>query len=474
MASNGRSTAGSLAEGAKSAPPRRLPAPDYVPANHDFRSVTEAISNLVLVRPTGLGWLGLFGFSNLMVVVFLVMVVVLLVMGVGIWGIDIPVAWCFAITDFVWWIGIGHAGTLISAFLLLMHQKWRTSINRIAEAMTIFAVMCAGLFPLLHLGRPWFFYWLLPYPNTMSLWPQFRSALVWDVFAVSTYFTVSLLFWYMGMIPDLATLRDRAKGRFARVAYGLLAMGWRNSARHWQRFEMAYLLLAGLATPLVISVHSVVSSDFAISLMPAWHETVFPPYFVAGAIFSGFAMVIVLCVPIRHFYHLKDFITIDHLDVMAKLVLATSLLTSYGYLSEQFLSWYAGEHVEHYTYLNRLIGWGQYATVTWILFTCNTIVPQILWIRRLRRKESVLLIVSLLVLVGMWLERFMIISTSLHRDYLPSSWGMFMPTIWDIATLFSLGVFLVAFLLFARFLPILSMSETRAMLPGAHGPEVGR
>jgi molybdopterin-containing oxidoreductase family membrane subunit len=319
--------------------PAAMPGPDYVPAGHDIASVTDKISDLVLKRPTGWGWLGLFGFSNLMVVVFLVMVVVLLVLGVGIWGIDIPVGWCFAITDFVWWIGIGHAGTLISAFLLLMHQKWRTSINRIAEAMTIFAVMCAGMFPLLHLGRPWFFYWLLPYPNTMSLWPQFRSALVWDVFAVSTYFTVSLLFWYMGMIPDLATLRDRATGRFAQVAYGLFALGWRNSARHWQRFEMAYLLLAGLATPLVISVHSVVSSDFAISIMPAWHETVFPPYFVAGAIFSGFAMVIVLCIPIRHFYKLKEFITLDHLDVMGKLIVATSLLTSYGYLSEQFLSW---------------------------------------------------------------------------------------------------------------------------------------
>ena len=452
-----------------------LPGPNYVPAGHDLRTVTEAVSDLVLKRPTGKGWLGMFGLSHVIVLIFLIAVVYVLYMGVGIWGINIPVGWSFAITDFVWWIGIGHAGTLISAFLLLMHQKWRTSINRIAEAMTIFAVMCAGMFPLLHLGRPWFFYWLLPYPNTMSLWPQFRSALVWDVFAVSTYFTVSLLFWYMGMIPDLATLRDRATGRAARVIYGALAMGWRNSARHWHRFEMAYLLLGGLATPLVISVHSVVSSDFAISVMPAWHETVFPPYFVAGAIFSGFAMVIVLCIPIRHFYHLKDFITIDHLDVMGKLVLATSLITSYGYLSEQFLSWYAGETVEHYTYLNRLIGWGQYAGVTWTLFACNTIVPQILWIKPLRRSETVLCIVSVIVLIGMWLERFMIITTSLHRDYLTSSWGMFQPTIWDILTyLGSLGVFMVAFLLFARFLPILSMSETRALLPGAHGPEAGR
>ncbi len=449
--------------------------PNYVPQGHDLSSVTESISGLVLTRPTGLGWLGFFGASNGLVLVFLIAVAYVLLMGVGIWGIQIPNAWCFAITDFVWWIGIGHAGTLISAFLLLMHQKWRTSINRIAEAMTIFAVMCAGMFPLLHLGRPWFFYWLLPYPDTMQLWPQFRSALVWDVFAVSTYFTVSLLFWYMGMIPDLATLRDRAKKRSARLIYGMLALGWRNSARHWHRFEMSYLLLGGLATPLVISVHSVVSSDFAISVMPAWHETVFPPYFVAGAIFSGFAMVLLLCIPIRHFYRLQAFITIDHLDVMAKMVLATSLLTSFGYLSEQSLSWYAGDTVEWYTYWFRLSGFGQYALITWLLFFCNTIVPQVFWFKRLRRKEWVLVVVSILVLIGMWLERYMIISTSLSRDYLPSSWGFFKPTIWDILTYGgSIGVFLVAFLLFARFLPILSMSETRALLPGAHGPEVGR
>jgi molybdopterin-containing oxidoreductase family membrane subunit len=449
--------------------------PNYVPVGHDCTTVTEKISDLVLTRPTGLGWLGSFGFSNILVFIFLVCVVYIVVVGVGIWGIQIPNAWSFAITDFVWWIGIGHAGTLISAFLLLMHQKWRTSINRIAEAMTIFAVMCAGMFPLLHLGRPWFFYWLLPYANTMKLWPQFRSALIYDVFAVSTYFTVSLLFWYMGMIPDLATLRDRTTSRVGQIAYGMLALGWRNSARHWQRFEMAYLLLGGLATPLVISVHSVVSSDFAVSVVPAWHETVFPPYFVAGAIFSGFAMVLLLCVPIRHAYHLKEFITLDHLDVMAKLVLATSLLTSFGYLSEQSLSWYAHDKVEWYTYWFRLSGFGQYAWITWLLFFCNTIAPQVLWIRPLRRKESVLVLVSLLILLGMWLERYMIISTSLSRDYLPSAWGFFKPTIWDLLTYAgSVGVFLVAFLLFARFAPILSMSETRALLPGAHGPEVGR
>src|SRR5689334_7152237 len=310
-------------------------APRYVPVGETHQSVTEKISGLALETTSKLSWWMVFLPSLAVCGMFGSVVIYLLIKGVGIWGINIPVAWCFAITAFVWWIGIGHAGTLISAFLLLMHQKWRTSINRLAEAMTIFAVMTAGLFPLLHLGRPWFFYWLLPYPDTMGLWPQFRSALVWDVFAVSTYFFVSLLFWYMGMLPDLATLRDRSTNRWARLAYAVLAMGWRGSARHWQRYEMAYLLLGGLATPLVISVHSVVSSDFAISVVPGWHETVFPPYFVAGAIFSGFAMVLALAIPLRWAYGLQDFITDNHLDVMGKVLLATCFLTSYGYFSEQ-------------------------------------------------------------------------------------------------------------------------------------------
>jgi molybdopterin-containing oxidoreductase family membrane subunit len=402
-------------------------------------------------------------------------IIYLLTVGVGIWGINIPVAWGFAITNFVWWIGIGHAGTLISAILLLLHQSWRTSINRLAEAMTIFAVMCAGLFPLLHLGRPWYFYWLFPYPNTMGLWPQFRSPLVWDVFAVSTYFTVSFLFWYMGMIPDLATLRDRAKNRWSQIAYGMLAMGWRGSARHWKRFEMAYLLLAGLATPLVVSVHSVVSSDFAASLVPGWHETVFPPYFVAGAIFSGFAMVIALCIPIRIFYHLEDVITEDHLNVMAKVLLATGICTSYGYFSEQFMAWYEGDVVEHYTYWHRLVGFHQYAGVVWVLIFCNVISIHILWFRRMRRNQLVLLAVSYIVLVGMWLERYMIIVTSLHRDFLPSSWGMFSGTFWDYATFAgTIGLFFINFMLFMRLLPMISMAEMRALLPGSHGPEEGR
>jgi molybdopterin-containing oxidoreductase family membrane subunit len=447
----------------------------YVTPGLTYTSITEKISSLVLWPGLSRGWLGVYGIGGLLVLIFTIAVIYLLYEGVGIWGIDIPVAWGFAITNFVWWIGIGHAGTLISAILLLMHQKWRTSINRLAEAMTIFAVMCAGLFPLLHLGRPWFFYWLLPYPNTMSLWPQFRSALVWDVFAVSTYFTVSLLFWYMGMIPDLATLRDRARGRLPRIAYGILALGWCGSARHWQRYNMAYLLLGGLATPLVVSVHSVVSSDFAMANVPGWHETVFPPYFVAGAIFSGFAMVLVLAILLRACYGLYEFITDHHLEVMGKILLATSLLTSYGYLSEQFVAWYGGEEPDHYVYVNRLIGFGQYAYITWTVFFCNTVAPQVLWLAPLRRRPWVLFVVSLIVLTGMWFERFMIITSSLSRDYLPSSWGMFFPTVWDYLTYFgTLGIFIVMFLLFIRLMPMISMSEMRGLLPGSRSHEEGR
>lgn len=449
-------------------------APRYVPTNYDLATVTSKVTNVVL-SPPGIGWIALFLFSGMVLSVFSVVVVYVLLQGVGVWGINIPVGWGFAITAFVWWIGIGHAGTLISAFLLLMHQQWRTSINRLAEAMTIFAVMTAGLFPLLHLGRPWFFYWLLPYSNTMSLWPQFRSALVWDVFAVSTYFTVSLLFWYMGMIPDLATLRDRSTTSLRRSIYGILAMGWRNSARHWHRYEITYKLLAGLATPLVVSVHSVVSADFAMALVPGWHETVFPPYFVAGAIFSGFAMVIVLCVIIRRAYRLEDFITDDHLEVMGKLLLATSLITSYGYLSEQTVTYFGGDPFDVRLYLYRLTNFDKFAWFVWFLFTCNTIVPQVLWFRRLRRSQVALLLVSLVVLVGMWFERYMIITSSLSEDFLPSSFGFFKPTAWDLLTYVgSIGFFMVPFLLFVRFLPVMSIAEMKAQLPGAHGAEVGR
>jgi molybdopterin-containing oxidoreductase family membrane subunit len=450
-------------------------APQYVPAGHTFTSITEKISAIVLSREVRPWWTMLMVISTLLLALFAGTVIYLLFKGVGIWGINIPVAWCFAITSFVWWIGIGHAGTLISAFLLLMHQKWRTSINRLAEAMTIFAVMTAGLFPLLHLGRPWFFFYLLPYRNTMGLWPQFRSALVWDVFAVATYFTVSLIFWYLGMIPDLATLRDRSTSKWGRMAYGIAALGWRNSARHWHRYEAVYILLGGLATPLVISVHSVVSSDFAIGVVPGWHETVFPPYFVAGAILSGFAMVVVLCIPLRIFYGLQAFITRDHLDVMGKFILATCFLTSYGYLSEQTITNWGGDVFDIHVYRYRLFAFDKYAGIVWGLVFCNVIAPQALWFRSLRRNQVVIFIVSIIILVGMFFERYMILASSLSEDFLPSAFGFFYPTFWDLATYFgSIGFFMFFFLLFVRFLPLMSMAELRTLLPEAHAPEVGR
>jgi Ni/Fe-hydrogenase subunit HybB-like protein len=440
--------------------------PPVLAPGYTFTSITEKISALVLTRQAPRGWWLGFLLSFLLVLVLLYAVSYLLAVGVGIWGINIPVAWGFDITNFVWWIGIGHAGTLISAILLLLHQKWRTSINRFAEAMTLFAVICAGLFPLLHMGRPWFFYWLLPYPNTMGLWPQWRSALVWDVFAVGTYFTVSLLFWFAGLIPDLATLRDRSSSRVGRILYGILAMGWRGSARHWQHYEMAYLLLAGLATPLVVSVHTVVSFDFAISILPGWHSTIFPPYFVAGALFSGFAMVLTLTIPIRAAYGLHDFITERHLNNMAKILLATGLMVAYGYAMETFMGWYSGEESEAFLLVNR--AFGPYAWVYWSVLLCNVLVPQLLWWKQVRSQVLVLWLISLVVNVGMWLERFLIVVVSLHRSFLPSSWGMYYPTIWDWATfLGSIGLFLWLMFLFLRYLPMISIFEMRTLLPEA-------
>jgi Ni/Fe-hydrogenase subunit HybB-like protein len=451
------------------------PPSPYVPGEQNFRSINDKISSIVLKRKLNPFWAALFLFSMALLTLFTAVLVYLVAYGVGIWGIDIPVAWGVAIASFVWWVGIAHAGTLISAILLLMHQKWRTSINRVVEAMTIFSLLCAGIFPLFHMGRPWFFFWLLPYPTTMGLWPQYRSALSWDVFAVTTYLIVSLIFWYMGMIPDLAALRDRAKVWIAKFSYGVLAMGWRNSAKHWHRYQMAYLLLAGLATALIVSVSSVVSCDFAVTNLPGWHETVFPPYFVAGAIYSGFAMGLVLVVPLRFFYGLENFITLKHLDVMAKLLLALSLFTSYGYMSEQFMAWYGPDEATRYQYYNRLIGFGQYAGIVWTVLALNTVLPQMFWIPKLRRKPALLFSVSFLLLIGMWLERYMIVITSLHRDFLPSSWGMFQPTAWDYVTfLGSVGLFLTLILLFIRFLPLISMSEMRAILPGTHAREEGR
>src|SRR5213593_167404 len=405
--------------------------------------ITEKIGSLVLTPHTPIEWIVVFGAVFTGTLVLLLAIVWLLYSGIGIWGVNIPVAWGFAIVNFVWWIGIGHAGTLISAILLLMHQAWRQSINRFAEAMTLFAVTCAGIYPLAHLGRPWFFYWLTPYPNTMGLWPQWRSPLVWDVFAVLTYFTVSLLFWYIGMIPDLATLRDRSLSRAGRIIYGILAMGWRGSARHWHRYETAYLLLAGLATPLVLSVHTVVSFDFAVALVPGWHTTIFPPYFVAGAIYSGFAMVLMLAIPIRKFYGLEDFITARHLQNSAKVMLATGLIVAYGYAIEAFMGWYGGDRYDAFTLWNRLHG--PYAVPYWALLLCNILIPQVLWVRRLRNSPLALFFVSGVILVGMWLERFIIVVVSLHRDFLTSLWGMYYPRRWDWMTYIgTIGIFLAA------------------------------
>jgi Ni/Fe-hydrogenase subunit HybB-like protein len=430
---------------------------------HTLETVTDKISSIVLTRRTTPGWV--FGFLVAFSLLMLLNVVITLLMvyGVGIWGINIPVAWAFAITNFVWWIGIGHAGTLISAILLLLHQKWRTSINRFAEAMTIFAVMCAGMFPLLHMGRPWLFFYLMPYPNPMWLWPQFRSPLVWDVFAVSTYFTVSLLFWFVGLIPDLATLRDRAKNRASQIIYGALAMGWRGSAVHWSRYEFASLLLAGLATPLVVSVHTVVSFDFTIAIVPGWHSTIFPPYFVAGAIYSGFAMVLTLAIPIRKYYGLEDLVTMRHLDIMAKVMLATGIIVAYAYIVETFMAFYSANPYERYMMMNRMTG--PYAVVYWALVACNLVIPQVLWSGRVRRSVPLLFLISLVVNVGMWLERFVIIVVSLHREFMPSKWDMFYPTRWDWATYVgTIGLFFTLFYLFIRFLPMISIVEVRSLV----------
>jgi molybdopterin-containing oxidoreductase family membrane subunit len=433
-----------------------------------YETVTDKISSIVLTRRTPAAWLIAAALSFGLVLLLLLAITVLFARGVGIWGINMPVAWGFAITNFVWWVGIGHAGTLISAILLLLHQKWRNSINRFAEAMTLFAVTCAGMFPLLHLGRPWVFYWLFPYPDTMRLWPQFRSPLVWDVFAVSTYATVSFLFWFVGLLPDLATMRDRAENPLARIFYGALGMGWRGSARHWQNYESAYLILAGLATPLVISVHSVVSLDFSATQLTGWHSTIFPPFFVAGAIFSGFAMVLTLMIPLRAFYRLEDYITARHLENMAKVMLAMGVFVGYSYLVEAFTGWYSGDVFEAALLRNR--AFGPYAFLYWLSVFCNVGVPQVLWLDRVRRSPWLLFAISIAVNVGMWLERFIIIVASLSRDFLPSSWGIFRGTFWDYATLFgSMGLFLFLLLLFVRFLPMISIFETRQLVADAEG-----
>jgi molybdopterin-containing oxidoreductase family membrane subunit len=407
---------------------------------HDLETVTETVAQIPLSRRTPLGWVFGFLISLALLGGLTTALAWLLLRGIGIWGNNVPVAWAFDIINFVWWIGIGHAGTLISAILLLFKQQWRMSISRFAEAMTIFAVLCAALFPLFHTGRPWLaLYWLFPYPNTMGLWPQFRSPLIWDVFAVSTYATVSVVFWYVGLIPDFATMRDRAMSRAKQVAFGILSLGWRGSARHWHRYEVASLILAGLSTPLVLSVHSVVSFDFAVSVMPGWHATIFPPYFVAGAIYSGFAMVLTLAIPIRAAYGLESLITMKHIDNMAKVMLAM------------------------YERMTGPYGWSY-----WLLIGINIGLVQALWFRAVRANLPLLFVIALIVNLGMWLERFVIIVTTLARDFVPSAWGMYYPTRWDFMTYFgTIGLFLTLFFLFIRFVPMISMFEVRTLLPEA-------
>lgn len=438
------------------------PQPPLIGDGHDYGTISDTIADCVDRRRTPRAWFVTFLIAGLILIMFLNVVGYLLVKGVGIWGINIPVGWGFAIINFVWWIGIGHAGTLISAILLLLHQQWRTSINRFAEAMTLFAVACAGMFPLLHLGRPWLFYFIMPYPSTTGYWPQFKSPLVWDVFAISTYGTVSLIFWYVGLVPDLATMRDRAKNRVVKLLYAIPALGWRGSARHWHRYEMAYLLLAGLSAPLVVSVHSIVSLDFSVGIIPGWHTTVFPPYFVAGAIYSGFAMVLTLMIPVRKIYHLESLVTSRHLDNMAKVMLATGLIVAYGYASELFFGWYSGNEFEQALVLNRV--YGAHSGSYYALILCNILIPQLLWLRWVRLNVYVLWIITIVINIGMWLERYVIVVNSLERDFLPSSWDEFVPTIWDWLTyLGTIGLFIFLLMLFIRFVPMLAIAEIQAL-----------
>jgi len=447
------------------APPPELEREPLVLNQRSPGWITDHIAG-VAEGKTPTWWWVAFGISASVMTVCFIMLAYLISTGIGVWGLNHPVAWAWDITNFVFWIGIGHAGTLISAILFLLRQRWRTSINRAAEAMTIFAVICAGIFPLVHTGRPWLAWWLLPIPTSNNIWPQFRSPLEWDVFAVSTYFTVSVLFWYMGLIPDLAVMRDRAKSKLKQILYGLFALGWRGSNRHWSNYEKAYLLLAGLSTPLVLSVHSIVSFDFAVSQLPGWHTTIFPPYFVAGAIFSGFGMVLTLLVPLRSVCHLEDIITKRHVDLMCKVVLATGSIVGYAYGMEFFIAWYGGNPYELDAFKFR--AFGPYWWAYWIMITCNVISPQLFWFKRIRQNMWAVFIISIVVNIGMWFERFVIIATTLAREFMPSNWGYFIPTKVDILTFVgTFGLFLTLFLLFMRFLPMIAISEVKGITPQA-------
>ncbi len=446
----------------------RVPLEEEKPlisGNQTFASVTQKISEIAEAKTPKLWWVAISISSSLMLMM-IALIGWLVLEGIGVWGLNVPVGWGWAIVNFVFWVGIGHAGTLISAVLFLFRQKWRTSINRMAEAMTLFAVICALIFPGIHVGRIWLAYWMLPLPNQMTMWPNFRSPLLWDIFAVGTYFTVSLLFWYTGLIPDLAAMRDRAKKKIRKFVLGIFSLGWHGGNRQWQNYELAYLLLAGLSTPLVLSVHSVVSTDFATSIIPGWHTTIFPPYFVAGAIFSGFAMVNTLAIIARKIYKLEDFITINHLEKMNKIMLATSMMVGYAYGCEFFIAWYGGNEYEEFAFLNRAVG--PYAWAYWIMITCNVLVPQLFWSKRLRTSIPVMFVAAILINVGMWFERFVIVVSSLAADFLPSSWAYYSPTFVDIGLFVgSFGLFFTLFLLFLRFVPMIAITEVKAVLPQA-------
>jgi len=437
-----------------------------IPGKPSFHSVSDAVSKIVEGKTPRTWWI-LFGLASCGTLMLLVSIAYLVWEGIGIWGVNIPVGWGYAIVNLVFWIGIGHAGTLISAILFLLRQRWRTSINRFAEAMTIFAVICALIFPAIHVGRIWVVYFVFPLPSQMGAWPNFRSPLLWDFFAFGTYFTVSLLFWYVGLIPDLATLRDRAKSKIKKIIYGIFSLGWRGGNQQWKHYELAYLVLAALATPLVLSVHSIVSMDFSVSILPGWHTTIFPPYFVAGAIFSGFAMVMTLAILARSAFGLKDIFNLRVLERMNLIMLVTGSMVGYAYSMEFFISWYGGNDYELFTFINR--AFGPYAWAYWTMVSCNVIVPQFFWSKKLRTSIPFMFVASILINIGMWFERFVIVVTSLSRDFLPTVWDYYTPTIWDVMTLVgSFGLFFTLFLLFLRFLPMVAMSEVKGVLPEAH------
>ena len=436
-----------------------------VKGNLKFHDITEIVSSHT-EKKTPFAWYGAFSLALAGLMLLVGTSAYLFWNGTGVWGLNNPVGWGYAIVNFVFWVGIGHAGTLISAILFLFRQQWRTAINRSAEAMTIFAVICALVFPTIHVGRVWAIYWTLPLPNQMGMWPQFKSPLLWDVFAVSTYFAVSLVFWYIGLVPDLATMRDRAKGKIRRLVLGVASMGWTGANRHWRNYEKAYLLLAALATPLVLSVHSVVSFDFAVSIVPGWHTTIFPPYFVAGAIFSGFAMVVTLLVIARKIYGIENIITVEHLEKMNIIILLTGTMVGFAYITEFFIAWYSGVQYEQYAFVNRMFG--PYAWAYWTMMSCNLFFPQFFWFKKLRRNITFMFIISIFVNVGMWFERFVITVTSLHRDYLPSSWDYYTPTAVDVLTFVgTFGLFFTLFLLFLRFMPMVAIAEVKGVMPEA-------